>query len=60
MHIVETKSDYIWWNKYCTVGWSDYVKNTTHSMLCKIVVGPQFQNLKISCPNVSYSLVAGP
>ena len=26
------------------IGWSDYEKYATHSMLCQIVVRPQFQN----------------
>ena len=34
----------------CTVGWSDFEeKNATHSMLCQIVVGPQFQKFMSQC-----------
>ena len=31
------------------LGWSDFEKNATHSMLCQIVVGPQFQNFISQC-----------
>ena len=33
----------------CTEGWSDVLKNATHSMLCQIVVAPQFQNVMSQC-----------
>ena len=31
----------------CAVGWSDFEKNATLGMLCKMVVGPQFQFLNL-------------
>ena len=34
---------------FCAVGWSDFEKNATHSMLCQIVVGPKIQN----CLNIA-------
>ena len=33
----------------CTEGWRDVLKNGTHSMLCQIVVAPQFQNVMSQC-----------
>ena len=30
-----------------TVGWTDFEKNVTHSMLCQIVVGPQLQMFNV-------------
>ena len=35
------------WSNYvyaCPLGWSDFEENATFSMLCQLVVGPQFQN----------------
>ena len=44
----------------CTVGWDDLKKlKVTRSMLCQIVVGPQFQSCMGLCM-LPLSLVAGP
>ena len=29
---------------HCSVGWSDFEEHATLSILCQIVIGPQFQH----------------
>ena len=43
LHVFQT------WKRLYALGWRDLEKNATLSMLCQIVVGPQFKNVMSEC-----------